>query len=82
MSPQLDSSLFFQAVARCHRIGQTKQVKVVTMATKDTLEETALPILKKDYQPKNVEGEVGGIQYNQIVLKRDAIFEKVIGEEA
>ena len=49
-NPTIDS----QAMDRAHRIGQTKQVKVFRLVTRNTIEQKILNVLKKRKKFKNL----------------------------
>eukprot|EP00814_Leptocylindrus_danicus_P022439 CAMPEP_0116044192 /NCGR_PEP_ID=MMETSP0321-20121206/26858_1 /TAXON_ID=163516 /ORGANISM="Leptocylindrus danicus var. danicus, Strain B650" /LENGTH=157 /DNA_ID=CAMNT_0003525251 /DNA_START=505 /DNA_END=978 /DNA_ORIENTATION=+ len=49
MEPALNPALVTQAVGRVHRIGQTRQVQIVRLVMKDSIEERMEIFLKRKY---------------------------------
>ena len=45
-----------QAIGRCHRMGQSRPVRVTTLALARTVEEVALGLLQRDLPPRSING--------------------------
>lgn len=77
-SPCLDASLRKQAVGRCHRMGQTRAVKVTTLAMAETVEERALDVMHREDLPC-MRCENGDLVTDQYTLRLAALAKWTLG---
>jgi hypothetical protein len=59
MEPSLNPAIVQQAIGRVHRLGQTREVEIIRMIIKDSIETRVTAMLAKKYGPSTSERDDG-----------------------